>query len=49
VSLVLDGSITLSWCFEDERTQASRAVLEEVIGGRATVPPIWRLEVANGL
>ena len=49
MSLVLDGSITLAWCFQNEQTEASRAVLRKVIEDGAIVPPIWRFEVANGL
>ena len=30
MSLVVDSSVVLSWCFEDERTQATRALLERV-------------------
>jgi hypothetical protein len=30
VSLVLDASLTLSWYFEDERTQAADAPLDRV-------------------
>jgi len=30
MSFVLDGSVALSWCFEDERAQATRALLERV-------------------
>lgn len=49
MSLVLDCSVTLSWYFEDERTEASRAVLDQVVEEGAIVPPLWRFEVANGL
>jgi predicted nucleic acid-binding protein len=49
VSLVLDASLTLSWYFEDERTPAIDAVLDEVVANSAVVPSLWRLEVANGL
>jgi len=31
VSLVLDASLTLSWYFEDERTPAIDAVLDQVV------------------
>jgi predicted nucleic acid-binding protein len=48
VSLVLDASITLNWYFEDERTPATKAILDRVIEGSAVVPSLWRLEVANG-
>ena len=49
MSLVLDASLTLSWYFEDERTPAIDAVLDEVVASSAVVPPPWRMEVANGL
>jgi predicted nucleic acid-binding protein len=49
VSLVLDSSVTLSWCFKDERTEATQAVLHRVAEEGALVPTLWRFEVANGL
>jgi predicted nucleic acid-binding protein len=49
VSLVLDASLALSWYFEDERTPAIDAVLDEVVASSAVVPSLWRMEVANGL
>ena len=49
MSLVLDCSVTLSWYFEDERTQASASVLEAVVENGAAAPPLWRIEVANAL
>ncbi len=48
MSLVLDASLALSWCFEDERTAAADAVLEQVVEAGAVVPALWRLEIANG-
>jgi len=48
VSLVLDTSMALSWYFEDERTPAADAVLDQVVEQGAVVPSLWRLEVANG-
>jgi predicted nucleic acid-binding protein len=49
VSLILDASLTLSWFFKDERTPAADAVLTQVTESGATVPVLWRLEVANAL
>jgi len=49
VSLVIDSSMTLSWYFEDERTPARIAVLNQVAGGGAVVPAHWRLEVLSAL
>ena len=49
MSLVLDGSAALAWCFKDEATAAIDAVMEQVTRNGAIVPSIWRLEVANAL
>jgi hypothetical protein len=38
VSLVIDSSMTLAWYFEDERTQASVAVLNQAADAGAVVP-----------
>ena len=47
MSLVIDASLTISWYFEDETTPATEAILERVSEAGATVPTLWRLEVAN--
>ncbi len=47
--IVLDTSITMAWCFEDEATNATDAVLDRLRDDRASVPTIWPLEVANEL
>jgi predicted nucleic acid-binding protein len=49
MSLVLDGSVTLAWCMEDERTPALIRLLRQVTEQGAMVPAIWRFELANGL
>ena len=49
MSLVLDASFALSWYFEDERTPVADALLDRVADQGATVPGLWRLEIANGL
>jgi predicted nucleic acid-binding protein len=49
VTLVIDASLTLSWDFEDERTSAADALLDQVTNTGAVVPSLWRLETANGL
>ena len=48
-SFVLDASATLAWCFEDERTAPAASVLERLRDQEALVPPLWLLELANGL
>jgi predicted nucleic acid-binding protein len=49
VSLVLDASTTLAWCFHDEASPAVDDLMAQIAGEGAKVPSIWRLEVANGL
>ena len=46
---VLDASITLAWCFEDEATPVSHIALERLAAETASVPSIWHVEVANVL
>lgn len=48
MSLVLDASLTMTWYFEDEATPATEDLLDTVAETGAVVPPLWRLEVANG-
>lgn len=49
MTLVIDSSLTLTWFFEDERTDATLALLDRVQQSGAVVPSLWRLEVANAL
>ncbi len=49
MSLVLDGSVALAWCFSDETTPVVDEVMLRAARSGAVVPSIWRLEVANGL
>jgi len=49
-SIVVDASVTLSWCFPDEQTQMSMDVLDRLESGdQALVPAFWPLEVLNTL
>lgn len=47
--MVVDSSVTLTWCFEDEQTAASLALLEQVVEHGAVAPTVWPLEVLNAL
>jgi predicted nucleic acid-binding protein len=48
--IVIDASVTLSWCFADEQTAMSMAVLDRLKSGeQALVPAFWALEVLNTL
>lgn len=46
---VLDCSMTMAWCFEDEAQPRADAVLGLLADGEALVPGLWSLEVANVL
>ncbi len=46
---VIDSSIALTWCFEDEATSETDALFERVRDEGAIVPNLWRLEVGNVL
>jgi predicted nucleic acid-binding protein len=48
--LVLDASVTLAWCFPDEKTAYAESVLDLLANGAEGVAPaIWPFEVANAL
>lgn len=46
---VLDCSIAISWCFEDEAGEDTDALLERVRDEGALVPSLWHLELGNVL
>ncbi len=48
--IVVDASVTLSWCFPDEQTASSMGVLDQLqAGAEAVVPAFWAVEVLNSL
>jgi len=46
---VLDTSVAMAWCFEDETNPYADAVLDSLIDNAALAPSIWPLEVGNVL
>jgi predicted nucleic acid-binding protein len=46
---VVDSSIALTWCFEDEASHETDRLFERVRDDGAVVPGLWHLEVANVL
>jgi len=47
---VLDASVALSWCFDDEVSTYAELVLDLLAdGAEARAPAIWPLEVANSM
>ncbi|MXW19134.1 MAG: type II toxin-antitoxin system VapC family toxin [Gemmatimonadetes bacterium] len=49
MSFVLDCSVAMSWVFPDEATDATDQLRESLVDGRAFVPALWPIEVANVL
>ena len=46
---VVDNSVVMAWCFEDEAAKYADAALERLTVAEALVPAIWPLEVGNVL
>ena len=46
---VLDASIAIAWCFDDEQDEYADAVLDSLENGRAYSASIWPLETGNTL
>ena len=49
MSIVLDCSAAMTFCFDDERDDASVTLLAKVARDGAVVPALWALEVGNVL
>ena len=49
MNFVLDASVALSWCFEDEGDAYPLSVLSSLRHSEAVAASLWPLEVANGL
>jgi predicted nucleic acid-binding protein len=46
---ILDCSVAVAWCFEDEATAELDALLDRVQHQGAVVPPLWMSETSNVL
>lgn len=49
MGFVVDASVTMAWCFEDEVDTRAERALDRMRTERAFVPVVWPLEVANVL
>jgi len=49
VKLVLDASVALAWCFEDERSDYADRLLDGLMEAKVAAPELWGLEVTNAL
>ena len=47
--IVIDTSLTMAWCYDDEKTERSEALRERVGRSGAVVPAQWPIEVQNSL
>ena len=48
-NFVIDNSVVMAWCFEDETSRYADTVLDKLEVSTAIVPSIWPLEVGNVL
>jgi predicted nucleic acid-binding protein len=49
VAFVMDTSVTMAWCFDDETNAYTESVLDRLESDEAFVPVIWVFEVVNVL
>ena len=47
MTFVVDASVSLAWCFVDEWTPGTQALLDRAVDEGTTVPSIWPFEMAN--
>ncbi|MBW1926760.1 MAG: type II toxin-antitoxin system VapC family toxin [Deltaproteobacteria bacterium] len=48
-NFVIDNSVVMAWCFEDETSQYADAILDRLEVSTAVVPSNWPLEIGNVL
>ncbi|MGO9096198.1 MAG: type II toxin-antitoxin system VapC family toxin [Bryobacteraceae bacterium] len=46
---VLDTSVALAWCFEDEQSAQADRILDLLASATAMAPALWPIEVGNAL
>ena len=46
---VIDNSVVMAWCFEDEASPYADFILDRLENATAIMPAIWPLEVSNVL
>ena len=48
-TLIIDCSLTMSWCFADEATEETARIQDRLVTEAALAPAHWFLEVTNVL
>jgi len=48
-SFVVDNSVVMSWCFQDQANDYADAILGQLVDTTAYAPSVWPLEVVNVL
>ena len=48
-SIVIDASVALAWCFQDEASHYADDVLVALEGHAMLVPPLWPIGITNAL
>jgi len=48
-SFVVDNSVVMTWCFQDQANPYADSILDRLTEATAYVPSIWPLEVVNVL
>ncbi len=48
-SFVVDNSVVMSWCFQDQANEYADSILRRLVDTTAYAPSIWPLEVVNVL
>ena len=49
MTTVIDASIALAWCFDDEASDDTDTIAQDVIANGGLVPSLFHLELANAL
>lgn len=47
--VVIDASFALAWCFDDEATPRTEALLAKAVDTAFVIPPLWKWELSNAL
>lgn len=48
-AFVIDASVALAWCFDDEASAITEALLDRTAEEGAIVPSLWHIEIGNVL